>query len=128
MRYMLLIYGDESQIPQTPDGVAPEISAPWLEYTDWLLSRGMHESGERLALSSSATSVRVRDADRLITDGPFAETKEVLGGYYIVECANLDEALEAAGRCPGAMYGTVEVRPILGMPMPSAAGSGKWAG
>ena len=116
MRYMLLIYGEETQQDQ---GEAPEISPPWLEYTDWLLKRGAHAAGERLASSTSATTVRVRDGNRMVTDGPYAETKEVLGGYYIIECDNLDEALEAAARCPAVAFGgSVEVRPIIGMPVP----------
>jgi RNA polymerase sigma-70 factor (ECF subfamily) len=73
-----------------------------MEYTGWLLREGIHTAGERLAASSSATTVRVRDGNRLITDGPYTETKEVLGGYYIIECDDLDEALEAAARCPAA--------------------------
>ena len=129
MRYMLLIYGEESQPEEGPPDDAPEISPPWLEYTDWLLREGMHTAGERLAGSSSATTVRARDGNRLITDGPYAETKEVLGGYYIIECDNLDEALEAAARCPAVAFGgSVEVRPIIGMPMPQGAGAAKSAG
>ena len=128
MRYMLLIYGEETQqdaggsgdepAGEAPEGIAPEISPPWLEYTSWLLREGIHAAGERLAASSSATTVRVRDGNRLVTDGPFTETKEVLGGYYIIECDNLDEALEAAARCPAALAGSIEVRPIIGMPAP----------
>jgi len=123
VRYMLLIYGDETQQEAgAPD--APEISPPWLEYTSWLLREGIHTAGERLAGSSTATTVRVRDGNRLVTDGPFAETKEVLGGYYIIECADLDKALEAAARCPAAMFGgSVEVRPIIGMPVPETVGA-----
>ncbi len=122
MRYMLLIYGEEAQ-PEAGEageaGDAPEISPPWLEYTSWLMREGIHTAGERLAGSSTATTVRVRDGNRLVTDGPFAETKEVLGGYYIIECADLDEALEAASRCPAVtLGGSVEVRPIIGMPAP----------
>lgn len=127
MRYMLLIYGEEAQQDESPSGgepagEAPEISPPWMEYTGWLLREGIHTAGERLATSSSATTVRVRDGNRLITDGPYAETKEVLGGYYIIECDNLDEALEAAARCPAAFGGSIEVRPIIGMPVPTPAG------
>jgi hypothetical protein len=85
-----------------------------------LLREGIHTAGERLATSSSATTVRVRDGNRLVTDGPCTETKEVLGGYYIIECDNLDEALEAAARCPGALGGSIEVRPIIGMPVPES--------
>jgi hypothetical protein len=122
---MLLIYGQDPDEAASAD--APEISPPWLEYTNWLLREGIHTAGERLAPSTSATTVRVRDGNRLVTDGPFTETKEVLGGYYIVECDNLDEALEAAARCPGAADGSIEVRPIIGMPLPvpEAARTGK---
>jgi hypothetical protein len=104
MRYMLLIYGDESRQEDvsgdSPAGGPPEISPPWVEYTSWLLREGIHEAGERLADSSAATTVRARDGNRLITDGPYAETKEVLGGYYIIDCEDLDKALEAAARRP----------------------------
>lgn len=117
MRYMLLIYSEETQ-PDAASGDPPEISPAWREYTDWLLKEGYHSAGERLAGSSAATTVRVRDGNRLVTDGPFTETKEVLGGYYILDCDGLDEALEAAARCPGALYGSIEVRPIIGMAMP----------
>lgn len=119
MRYMLLIYADESQFPESPSGEVPAISPPWVEYTDWLLREGIHVAGEQLAMSTSATTVRVHDGARLVTDGPYAETKEVLGGYYILECADLDKALEAAARCPGAAAGSVEVRPIVGMQSPA---------
>ena len=129
MRYMLLIYAEENQQDEaasgTAAGAAPEateMSPPWMEYTSWLLREGIHSAGERLATSSSATTVRVRDGARLITDGPYTETKEVLGGYYIIECENLDEALEAAARCPAALGGSIEVRPIIGMPLPASAG------
>jgi hypothetical protein len=120
VRYMLLIYGEEAPQEDAATTEAPEISPPWMEYTSWLLREGVHSAGERLATSSSATTVRVRDGARLITDGPYTETKEVLGGYYIIECENLDEALEAAARCPGALGGSIEVRPIIGMPPPAA--------
>jgi hypothetical protein len=128
---MLLIYAEENAqaAAQPPAG----ISQPWLDYTAWLEDQGIHVGGERLASSASATTVRVRDNERLITDGPFAETKEVLGGYYIIECRDLDQALVAAARCPGAIGGSVEVRPLLALPgmtgpdstAPTAASSGR---
>jgi hypothetical protein len=127
MRYMLLIYGEEAPEGATAEAAAdpaPEISPPWMEYTNWLLGKGIHAAGERLAGSSAATTVRVRDGNRVVTDGPFTETKEVLGGYYIIDCENLDEALEAAARCPAARGGSVEVRPIIGMPVPASARAG----
>jgi hypothetical protein len=90
--------------------------APWLEYTAWLKDSGLYVAGEPLAPTSSATTVRVRDGRRQTVDGPFAETKEVLGGYYIVEAPDLDTAIDAAARCPGALYGSMEVRPIVEIP------------
>jgi hypothetical protein len=129
VRYMLLIYGEEAQQDDGVSGDAPEISPPWMEYTNWLLREGIHVAGERLFSSSSATTVRSKDGGRLITDGPYTETKEVLGGYYIVECADLDKALEAAARCPAVAFGgSVEVRPIIGMPVPESVGAAKAAG
>ena len=114
MRYLLLIYGPE---PDMAAGAGAGPSAqPWVDYTTSLVEAGIHRGGEPLAPTSSATSVRIRDGRRLVTDGPFAETKEVLGGYYILECDDLDTALDAAARCPGAAYGTVEVRPLAAMP------------
>ncbi len=107
-------------------GTAPaEVSPAWLEYTNWLDRRGINLGGERLASSATATTVRLRDGNRLITDGPFAETKEVLGGYYILECRDLDDALEAAARCPAAASGSVEVRPLVQMAGMSGPDTGK---
>jgi hypothetical protein len=113
MQYMLLIYGPEME-PPADDQAMPDL-APWFAYTDWLRETGIYKAGDPLAPTGSATTVRVRDGQRLTTDGPFAETKEVLGGYYIVETDDLDVALEAAARCPGALYGSIEVRPIVNM-------------
>ncbi len=121
MRYMLLIYGPE----MTPaEGAPMPDMEPWNAYTLWMIDAGIYKGGEPLAPSTAATTVRVHDGRRLTTDGPFAETKEVLGGYYVVDCPDLDTALEAAGRCPGATYGSVEVRPILDMGGPDVAGAG----
>ena len=112
MRYMLLIYGPE----MTPaEGAPMPDMEPWNAYTQWMIDAGIYKAGDQLAPSTASTTVRVQDGRRLTTDGPFAETKEVLGGYYIVDCPNLDMALEAAGRCPGTAYGSVEVRPIVDM-------------
>lgn len=115
MRYMLLIYGPDVEPMPLDDPSAAEALAPWNDYTKWLIDQGIYVAGEQLAPTSTATNVRVQGGQRLVTDGPFAETKEVLGGYYIVECDDLDTALEAAARCPGAKYGTLEVRPLVGM-------------
>lgn len=110
MKYMLLIYGNE----QDRDGTKWEECLQ--ESTQ--LARNLREAGQYLASSplhptTTATSVRVRDGKRLITDGPFAETREQLGGYFLVQAPNLDEAIQIAGRIPGARWGTVEVRPVV---------------
>lgn len=115
MRYMLLIYAQEAG---PGEGVPMPDMEPWNAYTQWMIDTGIYRAGEPLAPSSDATTVRVQDGRRLTTDGPFAETKEVLGGYYVVDCPDLDAALEAAARCPGATYGSIEVRPLLDMEMP----------
>ena len=120
MRYMLLIYGPE--MAPAENGLMPDME-PWNAYTQWMIDTGIFKAGDPLAPSTAATTVRVQDGRRLTTDDPFAETKEVLGGYYIVECPDLDTALEAAVRCPGAAYGSVEVRPIIDMEMPDRAGA-----
>jgi hypothetical protein len=114
VRYMLLIYGPEQDAGSGVDPM-PDM-APWNAYTRWLVDQGIFRGGDPLAPTTAATTVRVREGQRLMTDGPFAETKEVLGGYYIVECDDLDTALEAAARCPGALYGSLEVRPLAEMP------------
>ena len=116
MRYMLLIYGDE----QAFAGMSPEevdsVFGEYEKYSNWLVEKGWMRAGDPLADTDKATTVRQTDGAVLATDGPFAETKEQLGGYYIVECENLDEAIEAAGRIPTlAAGGSVEVRPIIDM-------------
>lgn len=110
MRYMLLIYGPE-WVPQ-PDADPAELMAPWVDYTRWLQESGRYLGGDALKPTTTATTVRLRDGQRQTVDGPFAETKEVLGGYYMIEAPDLDTAIEAAARCPGAHYGSIEVRPI----------------
>ena len=118
MQYLLLIYGDESARDMEAEG-AGDLSE-WFAYTDWLVEKGWMKGGDALMPTEQATSVQVRNDERLVTDGPFAETREQLGGYYLLEVADLDEAIEAAGRCPGARYGTIELRPIMPMPAPGA--------
>ena len=88
----------------------------YFAYTNALREAGAYVGGEALQDVTTATSVRVRDGETLTTDGPFAETKEALGGYYLLECDDLDEALQWAARCPAAKVGTVEVRPIWEVP------------
>jgi hypothetical protein len=122
MRYMLLIYGPE-QAPGEGDAAMDDMT-PWYAYTEWLAGTGILRGGDPLAPSTAATTVRVRDGRTLTTDGPFAETKEVLGGYYAIETDDVDLALEAAARCPGALYGSIEVRPLVDVPAPGEANAG----
>ena len=116
MRYLLLIYTAEPS-DAAPEDVMTDELAEYGEFTRWVNEKGYFKGGEALQPTSTATTVRVRDGRTITTDGPFAETKEALGGYYLVDCANLDEAIEAAGRIPGARHGSIEVRPIWEFPM-----------
>ena len=109
---MLLIYSPPRDREPTPEEWAAAMPA-WQAFGDELRNRGALIDSAPLAPTTSATSVRVVDGKPVITDGPFAETKEWLGGYYIIKANSLDEALEAAKMCPGANGGTVEVRPIV---------------
>jgi hypothetical protein len=110
MQYLTLIYVDE-----TADADYSKMNTDYQDYTRQLAEAGVLKGGERLLASSTATTVRVRDDEELFTDGPFAEAREQLGGYYVFECANLDEALKWAAQCPGARSGAIEVRPIAPM-------------
>jgi hypothetical protein len=115
MRYLLLIAGEESARAAVS---ADEDAATLSEYGDWMKTmaeRGVLQGGERLYPSTDATTVRVRNAEVLSTDGPFAETKEQLGGYFLIDCKDLDEAIEVAAGLPGAKSGSIEVRPIWEM-------------
>jgi hypothetical protein len=113
---MLLIYGAENAIDDTEREACYAEST---ELTHQLHAAGAFRGAAPLHPTATATSVRVREGKRLVTDGPFAETREQLGGYFMVEAENLDEALAIAERIPGARWGTVEVRPVIeltGMP------------
>ena len=113
MEYLLLIYSDESQRAEmTPEEMEVALKG-WFDYTDWLREKGWHRAGEALTPTASATTIRERNGEILTTDGPFAETREQLGGYYVLDVADLDEAIKWAHRCPAAKYGTVELRPIM---------------
>jgi hypothetical protein len=116
MRYMLLIYAAPGTGPA--DG-SPEQAAEmkeWYSYTQELVDAGAMISGEALHGAEAATTVRVREGETVVTDGPFAETKEVLGGFYAIEAENVDAALEWAAKVPAAPYGAIEVRPIMELP------------
>jgi len=114
MRYLLMICTDET----ADDALsADEAGARFAEYGVWMEEvgkRGLLQGGERLRPTTDATTVRVRDGETLTSDGPFAETKEQVGGYDVIDCSDLDEAIEIASKHPSAWYGTIEVRPIAG--------------
>jgi hypothetical protein len=114
MRYMLLIYGCDRPEPDDPgfEEALKGVNA----FAEECRRRGVFVAGDPLRPVSTATTVRVREGQTLMTDGPFAETREQLGGYYILDCRNLDEALELAALCPFAQQGSVEVRPIAEVP------------
>jgi hypothetical protein len=110
VRYLLLIYNTES--PTTEPQASPETTAAYNAFTRDLQERGILEAGEALHPTSAATTVRVRDGETIATDGPFAETKEALGGFYLLKARDLDEAIELAARIPASRTGSVEIRPI----------------
>ncbi|MCO4772751.1 MAG: YciI family protein [Deltaproteobacteria bacterium] len=113
MQYMLLIYSNEK--PENPP--APEewgkVMSEYMKFTEAIKSEGIMIAGDALKGTDTATTVRVRDGDAMHTDGPFAETKEALGGYYLIDVPDLDAALAVAARLPGSWYGSVEVRPVM---------------
>jgi len=115
MQYMLLIYSEESDTPPPPDAMKEVIEA-YFAYNDALKKAGVFLAGDALQPTATATSVRVRGPEQMVTDGPFAETTEALGGYYLIDVPTIDEAVEWAKQCPGSMYGTVEVRPVMIIP------------
>ena len=117
-KYMLLFYAAEADEKEREQRDA-ELPA-WFQLTDSLREAGLLLGADRLHPVESATTVRVRDGETEITDGPFAVTKEYLGGYFLLECADLDEALEQAARVPLTRYGSVEVRPVAETPLPVA--------
>jgi hypothetical protein len=116
MRYMLLIYGNEQAheeyLKTLPGGMDAEMGA-YFAYNDQVKAAGIYNAAEALLPVATATTVRVRNGETLTTHGPFAETHEQLGGFYLIDCANLDEALAWAAQIPGAQDGSIEVRPVV---------------
>jgi len=112
MQYMALIYGDESSWIDRPENESSQILARYLALADDARKAGVMRGGDQLAPTRDATTVRVREGQTLVVDGPYAEAKEVLGGYFLFECDTMDEALEWAARIPAAEHGAVEVRPV----------------
>ena len=113
MKYLCTIYGDESQWSNATPEQMSEVLEAYGAFGEEAGRAGVILAGEGLEPTSSATTVRVRDGERMLTDGPFAETKEQLGGFYLLECDSLDEAIEWASKIPGAASGSVEVRPVM---------------
>jgi hypothetical protein len=112
MQYMLLIYGEERAAESTPREQVTEIINAFMAYTEPLRDAKVLFASNRLRPTSAATSVRTDGGQTKVLDGPFVETKEQLGGYYLIDVPDLDAALSWAKRCPAARYGTVEVRPV----------------
>ena len=113
MKYLMMIYTDEAaDAKATPEQMNATMGA-YYAFTNDVKEKKVYVGGEALHPTSSATTVQVRDGKTLTTDGPFAETKEQLGGYYLLDCKDLDEAIAYAAKIPGALYGSIEVRPIM---------------
>jgi len=119
MQYLLLIYGNENHFDKMSPAEIGTIHQEYMTFSKSIATSGHMRGGNQLDRISKATTVRMREGKRLVTDGPFAETKEQLGGYYLVEAKDLDEALALAARIPSARWGSIEVRPIIQHDMPS---------
>ena len=113
MQYLLLIYRNEAEQAKMDAAALQQMGSEYGAFTQSIIQSGNFKAGDALQPTSTATTVRVRDGKTLTTDGPFAETREQLGGYYLVEAKDLDAALAIAARIPGAKVGSIEVRPIL---------------
>ncbi|HYN70533.1 MAG TPA: YciI family protein [Candidatus Eisenbacteria bacterium] len=116
MKYLLMIYAPEVDPSTVPPEQIRQVAADYDVFTREIVSRGVMLGGEALQPTTTATTLRIQDGRTVITDGPFAETKEALTGFYLVDVADIDEALELAARLPGANWGSIEVRPIWAVP------------
>jgi hypothetical protein len=115
MKYLLMIYGNESAMQSASKADIEQMHGAYMAYTEALKKAGVIVGGERLHPASAATTVRVANGKTNVLNGPYAETKEQLGGYYMIDVPDLDAALSWAARCPGASQGSIEVRPIWPM-------------
>ena len=113
MRYLCLIYSDDSQWPKMPKAEQDKWIAEYGAFTEGIKQSGHYVGSERLESAATASVVRQRNGKVTITDGPFVETKETLGGFFMITAKNLDEAIQVASRIPGARHGSVEVRPVM---------------
>ena len=119
MQYLLMIAREDAYFIEASPQQREQTSAAFAAYTKALTEAGLMRGGAALQPSTAATTVRVRDGQTWVLDGPFADTKEQLGGYYLIDAPDLDTALEWAARCPAAAFGAMEVRPIMETPRPS---------
>jgi hypothetical protein len=113
MQYMLLIYGDEKDWMAMPEAKMKEMYAAYGAFTKELMDSGAMKAGSELAPIANASTVRVRNGKTVTTDGPFAETKEQLGGYYVIDVPDLDAAIKWAAKIPSAPFGAIEIRPLV---------------
>jgi hypothetical protein len=113
MQYMLLIYGDEGARAQATKEQMGQMMSAYMAYTEAMKKAGVYQSGNPLQGVATATTVRAPDGKAKVLNGPYAESKEQLGGYYLIDAPDLDSALSWAARCPGAQHGAIEVRPIM---------------
>ena len=121
MKYMLLIYDEEQNFAKMSKAELGQMMSDYGQFTQSIQASGNFQAASQLQPTATATAVRVRDGKRLVTDGPFAETREQLGGYYLIEAKDLDEAIGIAARIPSAKIGTVEVRPLVEARTPATA-------
>jgi hypothetical protein len=115
MEYLLLIYSNESAMQKAPKEATAQMHNAYVAYTEAMQKAGVMVGGNRLRPATEATTVRSPNGKKSVLNGPFAETKEQLGGYYLIEAPDLDAALAWAARCPGAQHGSIEVRPVWAM-------------
>jgi hypothetical protein len=113
MQYLLMIYRNEADLGKMDAAARKAMTAEYGVFTQSIIQSGHFKAGDGLQPTSTATTVRVREGKTLTTDGPFAETREQLGGYYLIEAKDLDTALSVAARIPGAKTGSIEVRPVM---------------
>jgi hypothetical protein len=113
MHYLCLIYGDEQAFNGATDEERNAVMGDYMVFTESIEKSGNMVAGNALQPTATATTVRVRNGETLVTDGPFAETKEQLGGYYLIDAKDADEAISIAARIPGARHGSIEVRPVV---------------
>jgi hypothetical protein len=121
MKYMLLIYADEQVWDKMTEAENSKMMGEFMQFSQAIGASGHYKAGSQLQPTGTATSVRLREGKRLVTDGPFAETREQLGGYYLIEAKDLDEAIEIAARIPASRLGTIEVRPLVQAGAPATA-------